>query len=173
MAKGDVDSIVVRQVDVTEASATLDIIAAFTDGTYADGAMTLIKSGGNWYFYSMSGLRIQGRVGFSSSVKTAADVESSHTIEAGMQVEGVTTFDQGILTALYAEQAKQQTLITQVIAGKYNAIRPGKPGIGANTIVLPVSLTGPKSARAHGRVVMVQKDIDGKLRTFLLSLSPE
>jgi hypothetical protein len=171
LADGEVEALVVKHVRTDEESATLDVIATFRDGTYADGSMVLVKRDGTWYMFSLTGLRKNPDNGFSSSVAGFKDIEASQTVEEAAAREGISTFDQGVIDTLMSEQPKQQEFVSAILDGTYNALNFGKPKRGAGVITTPVTLTGPETKSAKGSMVLIRKTIDGQPRTFLLSLS--
>jgi hypothetical protein len=171
-ADGDLESLVIKRVQTGEGSATVDVLAAFTDGTYADGVMSLVERGGAWYFFSLTGLRKGTTPGYSSSVAGFEAQEGSHTVEAAADAEGITTFDQGVIDTLMAEQPKHQALTKSVFDGTYNAMNFSAPKRGVGTVTIPMTLTGPGGKATNGEVVLIRKQIDGQMRTFLITLGP-
>jgi hypothetical protein len=170
MADGEIDSLAIKRVLMGETTATVEILAAFKDGTRADGAISLLKSGDAWYLFSLTGLRKGETPGMSTAVESAEAIEASHGVEAAAAELGVKTFDQGVIDTLLAEQSKHQTQVNTILDGTYNAINLTTANQGVGTVTIPVTMTGPNSKTATGEIVLIRKDIDGQTRTFLTTL---
>jgi hypothetical protein len=171
MAQGGLDSLVVKHVDAKESSATIALLATFTDGTYADGVMDLSKRDGAWYLFTLTGMRKSGtQDGLSNSVAGFTEAEKGRSVEEEAASIGVTTFDSGVIDTLVSEQGKHQDLVKAIFDGTYNALSFGAPRRGVNTVTIPMKLTGPGSKVGQGEVILITKTIDGKSRTFLTTL---
>jgi hypothetical protein len=171
MANGDLQSLVVRRVNLTSQAATLSVLATFTDGTFGDGVMDIQRVGAYWYLYSLTGLRLRTANGYAVSIQDAATAEASHTVQEGLDRLGVSSVDPVVAQTFISQAQPNQPLIAALLSGKYNAFTFGHPVEGTGTITLPATITGPKNASADGHVTLVHKEIDGKDRTFLMTLA--
>lgn len=171
LVEGELDSLVVRKIAESDSGARIDLVATFKDGTYGDGVMVLMREGGDWYMASLTGLRANETGGFADTVNDADSAEASQSPEASLEMLGMSTFDEGVLEALVAQQADNQEVLGDIVNGNYDSLTFGAPQEGPGTVTVDTMLAGEGSVESEAVVTLIQKEIDGKVRTFITGLT--
>lgn len=166
LAAGQFKSITIDKVVTSgDTDADVAITAELKDGTKAGGVIQVVKRGGNWYFFSITGLGNAG--GFSSSINTASSKETSEALASEASEAGVKTFDADVMSTIANQQAANQEIMTGLVDGSVTKLVFGAPQAGSGTVSLPITVSGPKGAAYEGSALLVTKTVDGKDRTFI------
>jgi hypothetical protein len=167
VAAGSLKSLSVQKVAVKADAAKIDLVARFADSTSASGRMSLVRSGGKWYLFSLTGMRSGDKAGDSGSVAGFTEEEPERSVEDEASSIGIRTFDSGVIATLVSQQAARQETIKQVLAGKYDTLAFDAPKNGVGTVTIPVRLSGSNAEPLETDVILITKMIDGKSRTFM------
>jgi Domain of unknown function (DUF4878) len=166
LAAGQFKSITIDKVVMRgDSDADVAITAELKDGTKAGGVIQVVKRGGNWYFFSITGLGNTG--GLSASINTAQSMETSEALASEASEAGVKTFDEDVMATMASQQAANQEIVAGFVDGSVTKLVFGSPQAGAGTVSLPITASGPKSAAYEGSALLVTKTVDGVQRTFL------
>lgn len=177
LADGGVTRFVINGVDATDTTATISLSAFFSDGTSAPGVMYLVKRSGSWYFLAIGGMNLPGASGLAGGVGTGGSTEIVESNVADVTETllelGIKTFDTGVINSILSQQAVNQPVFKDVVAGTYTALEMGKPSAGAGTISVPVTLKSKSGADVAGRIVLIKSSIDGHDLTFLTTFNKQ
>jgi len=172
-----IDKVQIKQVkgstDSTEA-ALVSITSRLKDGTGAPGVLLFTRHAGNWYLFTMTGLRPASTAGLAEVTNAVTSLQASRT-PAAILVDsgtGVTTFDEGVMGTIASGQAANQDVVARIMNRSVRKLTLGKPEVGVNTVSVPVTFSGT-SAETTGSLVLIQKTIDGTDLDFLTSFSKQ
>jgi len=171
MAEGDVSYFKVTDVNLNKGKdkAAVHVRVYFADRTSAPGVIQMFKSSGAWYVMSLTGLSSDKVLGSAESIAQGTIAQSKMTDKAVVAESGITTFDNGVINTMLAEQHANQGIATQIVGGKLTHADLGAPEQGVGTTVLPSKWTGKDATPVEGTITIVNKTVDPEDYIFLVS----
>jgi hypothetical protein len=144
------------------------IRATFKDGTSGAGVLGLSQRQGDWYFVFISGRRTVKTGGQADSVANDPQEGFASNSDASLAKK---TVDKDVLNTILSEQAKNQEVLSALAAGAFTDVKVDGVQPGQGTATLNITLTGPKTASMKGRILCINKSIDGTDTWFVTSFS--
>ena len=169
MASGEVKRLKVTSVTTSQTAAAVFVEAFFADGTHAPGVMQLVRRGNAWYFMSLTGTANVRDNGYADSVSHGVLATGLQSDAKVVAASGITTFDNGVINAMLADQVANQSVTSGMLDGSLDVIELGTPVPGAGTTIVPATLSGKRAQPAAGEAVMVNATVAQDDLTFITS----
>jgi hypothetical protein len=141
---------------------------SFRDGTSAQGVLGLAEKQGSLFFVSITGKRVTATGGDADTVAADGDSGLAGDPEAALASR---TVDQDVLGTIVEQQLKSQEIFKGIVDGTFTEVTVDGVKKDFGTARLDVTFSGPRGGSVKGRVLCIQKRIDGQDTWFITSFN--